>query len=113
MYAEKYEYIFVKNDTVVKNTYERTNGVPYIVKSEIFDGKKFVAPKNDYEITSKHVATTINGIGFGVTKNGETVIPFEYDAIIEYGEYFAAVKYNNSDDYYEQTFDIYDSNFPH
>lgn len=108
---EKAEYISVKNDTIVKDTYKQINGVPYIVKSEIFDGKKFVSPQNDYEITSKHVATTINGIGFGVTKNGETVIPFEYDSITEYGEYFVAVKYNNIDDYYDQVFDIYDKEF--
>lgn len=111
LYAEKYEDITVKNGTVVKNIHEQINGVPYIVKSEIFDGKKFVSPQNDYEITSKHVATTINGIGFGVTKNGETVIPFEYDSITEYGEYFVAVKYNNIDDYYDQVFDIYDKEF--
>lgn len=81
-----------------------------LIKTEIFDGKKFIALKSDYEITSKRVATTQSGKGYGVSKNGETVIPFEYDWITEYGEYFVAEK-KNSDDYLDETFDIYDKNF--
>lgn len=117
--TEEDEFLSVKNGTVVKNTYKDSNGMSYIVNSEIFDGKKFIAPKKDYEITSKCGETTISGVAFGVTKNGETVIPFEYDSITEYGEYFVAVKYNDNYDsydqiygiYYDQVFDIYDKNF--
>lgn len=86
---------------------------PWPIPSEYlgtFDGKHFVEEKLDYEISSKNVATTATGIGYGVIKNGETVIPFKYDDIRLYNSYFVAIKYLSADGV-EQTIDIYDKDF--
>lgn len=112
--------VYVLNDSVYKRTCKilsKLLGIPNyeVTKTEIFDGKGFVEVKKDYEITSRQVATTQSGLGYGVIAQGNTVIPFEYEKIYEYGSYFVAVKYN------EQTgslssaltrgFDIYDKDF--
>ena len=82
-------------------------------KAEKFDGKKFVEVENNikFQITSKRVATTQSGFGYGVVENGETVIPFEYDMIYKYGEYFVAIKYTGNNVNFDQVFDIYDKNY--
>lgn len=86
-------------------------------KYELFDGQRFVDYKVNYEITSKKVATTVTGNGYGIIQNNKTVIPFEYDEIIPVNDYFVCIKYLNSNSNYinpritEQTIDIYNSEF--
>lgn len=93
---------------IIKSTYDMSKG--QLIKTEYFDGKKLVEDKKDYVITSKQVATTQSGKGYGITVDNKTVIPFEYDTIIEYGEYFVAVKYTG-ESRFDQSFDIYDKSF--
>lgn len=45
---------------------------------------------------------------YGIVENGETVVPFEYDEICRYGDYFVAIKYSGGSRSYNQVFDIYD-----
>lgn len=81
---------------------------------DVFDGKKFVDESVFYEnilITSKRVATTKTGIGYGIEKDDETLIPFVYDRLYSYGDYFVGVKYTGDSYYYDQTFDIYDLDY--
>lgn len=79
--------------------------------SEIKDSNENTTKNEDFEITCKSVATTQSGSAYGITKNGKTVIPFEYDEICQYGEYFVAIKYTGRNVNFNQTFDIYDKNF--
>ena len=94
---------------IIKSTYDMSKG--QLIKTEYFDGKKLVEDKKDYVKTSKQVATTQSGKGYGITVDNKTVIPFEYDAIIEYGEYFVAIKYTGENPIFDQCFDIYDKNY--
>jgi len=108
----QFDYYYMAKDCVYKNTYEKVDEYnSKIIKTERFNGEKFIENKKDYEITSKPVATTQSGLGYGMTKNDKTVIPFEYDQICEYGEYFVAIKYTGNNIHLNQTFDIYDKNF--
>jgi len=78
------------------------------LKTEVFNGKEFVPENIGYEISSKKVATTSTGIGYGIEKDGKIVIPFEYDQILQYRDSFIAIKKNGA---YEESFDIFDENF--
>ena len=81
-------------------------------KIEKFDGEKFVEVESCEEIFPKRVATTQSGWGYGIeTETGEILIPFEYDAIYIYGEYFVAIKYTGEKINFDQVFDIYDMNY--
>lgn len=81
-------------------------------KIEIFDGKKFVelSDVTGIKIESRRVATRPSGYGYGVVQGNETVIPFEYDYILQDGRFYIAIKYNNEYQT-DQTLDIYNENF--
>ncbi len=107
----QYDTYVSDKDCVYKITYKKAEGDTYKkVKSMRFDGKKFIEDKKDYEILSKRVATTQSGMGYGIVKGEKTVVPFEYDRIDPYGEYFVAIKYKGTNGY-PQTFDIYDKDY--
>ena len=102
----------IGKDAVYRYIYEKSNDDEYkFIKTERFDGKDFVVEKTKYEISSKRVATTQSGLGYGIIKDGKTVIPFEYDSIVECGDYFVAIKYQSENNYLDQVFDIYDSDY--
>lgn len=84
----------------------------YSVKTEMFDGNTFdeCVFSSNISIESKRVATTSSGYGYGVTQNGTTVIPFEYDNIIQADSFFIAIKYKNGN-VSDQVFDIYNEYF--
>ncbi len=73
-----------------------------------FDGEEFVEEQYEYEISYKNVATTTTGKGYGVTENGKTVIPFQYDSIFAYNDYFVASKMVSDKEWIT---DIYDRNY--
>lgn len=108
--SEQYEIIYVVEGEIIKGTFERREGGHYLVKEEKFNGKKFVEIKKNYEISSKYVATTKNGIGYGIVQDGEEVIPFEYDVLLEYGGFFVGIKMSG-EEYEKKTIDIYDKKF--
>ena len=106
----------LRRESLYKYTYEEKideSGIADISlkNKQVFDGEKFVDLKYDVEFTSKRVATTQSGLGYGLEKNGEIIIPFEYDEIISFEDYYLAIQYTGYNEDYEQTIDIYDSNF--
>ena len=85
-----------------------------LLKAEKFNGKKFVDASEDYAmsliISRKRVATTYTGYGFGIEKNGKILIPFKYDHIYVYNDYYVAIR-QTGENVNDQKFDIYDKNF--
>lgn len=84
-------------------------GAKYL-KTEKFNGKNFEIT-SEYEITSKRVSTTLSGYGYGIEKNGKTLIPFEYDIVQPYGSYYVGIKFTGYNATVDQIIDIYDSEF--
>lgn len=84
----------------------------YSIKTEIFNGNTFVEykPASNVSIESKRVTTTSTGYGYGVIKDDTAVIPFKYDEIIQYNNFYIAIKYRNGDES-DQVFDIYNEFF--
>ncbi len=80
-----------------------------LIMTEYFDGSVFRLVETDYELSSKRVATTESGIGYGIIVGEKTVIPFQYDQIHRIGSYFVCTKYNSVTK--QQMFDIYDINY--
>lgn len=110
--GDTFEGLEFKQNSVYKRSLKKVDEFKNdIVKTEMFDGKKFVELKTKYSIESKQVATTQSGIGCGIVENGKTVIPFEYDTITSYGDYFVAIKYTGENTNFDQTFDIYDKDY--
>lgn len=108
------EYCYTYGGELYKKTIELDEkGFSKAISIKKFDGKKFVDTEKEigYKCYSKHVATTQSGYGYGVEVDGVTKIPFEYDQIVRCGDYFVAVKYNDLNDYTNQTLDIYDKNY--
>ena len=66
---------------------------------------------DDVYILSKNVATTTTGYAYGIEKDGNTVVPYVYDAIYENdGPYYVCVK-NINGDRWNQVIDIYNGDF--
>lgn len=82
------------------------------IKPEIFDGTDFIPSYNDQkpQIRIERVATTSTGYGCGIQLNQETVIPYEYNRIIPYGDFYVAIKYIDGNEN-NQTIDIFNEKF--
>ncbi len=78
----------------------------------LFNGKTFenLEDVSDIRIEVRNVATTSTGYAQGVVRGEDTVIPFEYNEIIEYNSFYVAIKYKNEKKS-NQVFDIYNENF--
>ena len=66
-------------------------------------------PNRPY-ITYQRVATTTSGYGYGVCVGEETVIPYQYDRIVQYGSFYVGIKYKDKEQT-EQILDIYNEKF--
>lgn len=77
---------------------------------EIYHDGEFKNYNELYNISSKHVATTESGIAYGVQKDEDVLIPFEYDEVYYDEGYYVCIKYLYGTEEY-QTFDIYDESF--
>lgn len=101
----------VSGKTLCRITMERDETNEYtVILEEVFDGKEFKAVEmDDIRIETRRVATTSSGTAYGVVRGEETVIPFAYDGIKKYGDYYIAYKGDNY--YHVEGADIYNKNF--
>lgn len=104
-YSENIQFS-LQTEQLQKHIFE--NGI-YLKSEYLIDGK-FVENKKSYQISSKQVVSTQSGVGYGITRDGVTLVPFQYDQILQVGNYFIAIRLTG-DSYYEMTLDIYDQNF--
>lgn len=113
--SNNYSIYDTRSDYIYKYTYEtltgEDEGANKLVEIQKFNGKKFIDIESDVEFTSKRVATTKTGFGYGLEKNGEIIIPFEYDRIVSYGGYYLAIQYTGYDFNFDQIIDIYDKDY--
>lgn len=105
------QYYFTNNNKLYKLTVGDTEQMDAntLLRQEEFDGANFHIIETDYEISHKRVATTETGVGYGVTENGKTVIPFRYDQIYCIGRYFVGVIWNGNNN--STSLDIYDADY--
>ncbi len=125
---ESKEYMFGVIDktgkVIIEPKYKIIRGIydNYIqLNSSIIDFQENVLDKvpnsdvlienDDVYILSKNVATTTTGYAYGIEKDGNTVVPYVYDAIYENdGPYYVCVK-NINGDRWNQVIDIYNGDF--
>lgn len=84
-------------------------------KIEVYNGSEFIDTALNYDpnkahITARRVATTSTGYGYGVCKGEDTLIPFEYEQLAQYGSFYIGIKYKNGNPN-DQTIDIYNEKF--
>ncbi len=116
--GETYEFVTIENDYIFIDTaicveFEKLPDVDSLrpkyesVRYRKLVGKNFIEEVMPYKFTSKRVSTTESGIGYGVVEGDKTVIPFKYDSIYLYNDYFiASSRKGNS-----ESIDIYDKNY--